>query len=221
MYRLSQFGFASASGRMSVVEILLSGVCLISMGWAGEEETTKFNRVLKLGAEAPVWEGLLETGGSKLGLVDFKEQRAVVLFFTRNHCPMTGKYAQRIRDLSREFSDQGVVFVGVNGSRKPDVDLQSMQKTRERLGWEFPYLKDPSGELASKYGATVTPQFFLIDGSRRVVYMGALDDHPDVKKVQEPYLRWGIEQVLAGKEVEIAESLPLGCQIEEEESEKD
>ncbi|MCA9098597.1 MAG: redoxin domain-containing protein, partial [Planctomycetaceae bacterium] len=154
--------------------ILLSGVCLISMGWAGEDETAKFNRVLKLGAEAPAWEGLVETGGSKLGLENFKEQRAVVLFFTRNHCPMTGKYAQRIRELSREFSGQGVVFVGVNGSHKPGEDLQSMQKTRERLGWKFPYLKDPSGGLASKYGATVTPQFFLLDGFRRVVYMGAL-----------------------------------------------
>lgn len=221
MYRRSEFGFASVSGRMFAVGILLSGVCLISMGWAVEEETAKFNRVLKLRAEAPVWEGLLETGGSKLGLTDFKEYRAVVLFFTRNHCPMTGKYAQRIRDLSREFSGQGVVFVGVNGSRKPGEDLQSMRKTRDRLGWDFPYLKDPDGRLASKYGATVTPQFFLLDGSRRVVYMGALDDHPDFRKVQELYLRWGIEQVLAGKEVEISESLPLGCQIDEEESEKD
>lgn len=221
MYRRSEFGFASACDRIFLVGIVLWGISQISMGWAGDEVAAKFNRVLKLGEEAPVWEGLLETGGSKLGLADFKEQRAVVLFFTRNHCPMTAKYAQRIRDLSREFSGQGVVIVGVNGSRKPGEDLQSMQKTRERLGWEFPYLKDTDGSLPSKYGATVTPQFFLLDGSRRVVYMGALDDHSDVKKVQEQYLRWGIEQVLAGKEVEIAESLPLGCQIEEAESEKE
>lgn len=178
------------------------------------EQPAKFNRVLKLGAIAPAWEKMPNVDGEKLGLSDLKEKRIVVLFFTCNHCPMSKKYAKRIEDLSREFAEQGVMFIGMNVSRKPGEDLEGMRKTREKLGWEFPYLKDESGKLAGAYGATATPQFFLLDGERRVVYMGALDDHPDSRKVQEEYLKWAIEQVLAGKEVELAESRPVGCEIE-------
>lgn len=184
-----------------------------------EERSAKFNRVLKLGAPAPEWRELPETDGGSSSLADLRKQQAVILFFTRNHCPVSKKYAGRINALSREFQSRGVSFVAVNVSRKSGEDLAAMKKVHEEQEWGFPYAKDETGKLADLYGATVTPQFFLLGnateaGTRRVLYMGAFDDHPDEAKVQEKYLRLALEEVLGGKEVGIPESLAIGCEIE-------
>lgn len=192
-----------------------TGVSLCLGEATPDEIPAKFNRALKLGGAAPGWDGLPEIHRGKLGLEDLRESPLLVLFFTRNNCPMSKKYAQRIQDLSRDFGNRGVLFVAVNTSRKPGEDLDAMREKHRQRDWKFPYLKDLDGKLAKAYGPTVTPQFFLLNRERRIVYMGALDDHPDPRKVQEHYLKWAIEQVLAGNQVEIPESLPLGCEIED------
>jgi len=183
-------------------------------------ESAKFNRILRIGDPAPDWKDLPDTTGQKTNLSDFKQQPIVVLFFTRNHCPISRKYAVRIRQVSRQFDSEKVAFIAINSSQRPGEDFERMQKVRSDAGWEFPYLKDETGKLAECYGASVTPQFFILDRQRKIAYMGAFDDHQDPQKVQEPYLKWGIEQALEGKRVEIPESLPIGCPIREPEIDK-
>ncbi|MFO1019367.1 MAG: thioredoxin family protein [Planctomycetales bacterium] len=178
----------------------------------------KFNAVLKPGAEAPEFRNLTGTDGKSHSLAEFSEAKVVVLIFTRNHCPFSQKYEPRIRKIVHDFGGRGVAFAAMNSSHKPGEDLAAMRKNAEQNVWKFPYLKDETQQVARAYGATVTPQFFILGpassgGIRKVVYYGALDDHPQEEKVQEPYLRRALEAVLAEKTPEVEESLGVGCEL--------
>lgn len=201
--------------RFLILPVLLrtATISLVLGGLLSAEQPAKFNRVLKLGSPAPNWKELPQVEGDPLRLADLRDSNAVVLFFTHNHCPISRKYAPRIRELSEQFAERKVTFVAVNVGSQPGEELESMRKKRQDFGWNFPYAKDSLGKLAAEYGATATPQFFLLDERRHVVYMGAFDDHPDPAKVQEPYLKWALEQLLEGREIEIPESRPVGCEI--------
>ena len=88
-----------------------------------------------------------------------------------------------------------------------------MKARAEEKGFNFPYIYDESQESARKYGATCTPHVFLLDKSRTVAYMGAIDDSMDTSKVTKHHLRDAIDAVLTGKTPEVAETKQVGCSI--------
>lgn len=176
----------------------------------------KFNRVLDLDAQAPVWRDLPGDDGRRHSLDDFQEAPIVVLVFTRNHCPMSRNYERRLADFGQAVRDKGVAFVAINVSpaaakSAPIADSGAQQKER---GWPGVTLYDESQSAARSYGATVTPQFFVLDRQRKVAYMGAFDDHSTAAKATRHYVADAVAALLAGKSVEIKESLPRGCAIE-------
>jgi hypothetical protein len=91
--------------------------------------------------------------------------------------------------------------------------LEAITERAEGERFNFPYLRDDSQEIGRVYGASHTPEAFLLDADRRIVYMGAIDDNEDPQKVSKNYLRDAIDAVLSEKEPKTQEVQPFGCRI--------
>jgi hypothetical protein len=88
-----------------------------------------------------------------------------------------------------------------------------MQQRAEQQGFNFDYLYDEAQSALRAYGAERTPEVFLFDSDRKLVYHGAIDDSRDETQVSERYLRDAIETVLAGQEPAVSETPPVGCTV--------
>src|SRR5690606_26486004 len=124
-------------------------------------------------------------------------------------------YGPRLSRLARQFVDRGVQVVGVNSNRQDSV--ADIEKYIREQSVAFPIVRDKGNVLADRYGATRTPEVFLLDRELNVRYHGRIDDQyaPGVSRSepQREDLRIAIEQVLAGEEVSVPRTEPLGCFI--------
>lgn len=179
-----------------------------------ERPRSKFNRVLTAGDDAPDFDGLLGIDGKRHSLADLKEANVVVVMFIRNLCPTTHLYEPRLREFAKQFADQPVELVAISVSRNPAEGLDRMAVRAKDKGYTWPYLHDESQFTGQAYGATVTPQFFVLDGQRKIAYMGAFDDNFKRDQVKEHYVADAVSAVLAGKSPETVETLARGCEIE-------
>jgi peroxiredoxin len=172
----------------------------------------KFNKALDIGVAAPAWENLEGTDGKTHSLADLKGKDAVVVVFTCNSCPVAVGYEGRIAALARKHADKvAVVAINVNTGREDA--LPAMKERAAKKGFPFAYLYDPSQQVAKRYGAKYTPEFFLLDKDRKVVYMGAMDDRA-TGEVQVRYLEDALTALAAGKAAATAEtSAAAGCSI--------
>ena len=194
------------STALSAFGVLL---CCAGLAVAGE-----YNAVLSIGDKAPAWEGLPDVNGRTNSLEGLRDKKLVVVAFTCNSCPYAVDYEDRMIELARKLEQDGdAALVAINVNRVPEDLPPAMKERAEEKGFNFPYLFDESQEIARKYGAMRTPEFFLLDKDRRVVYMGAMDDNPDASKVQTKYLEEAIAAVRAGKPVKPAETPPIGCAV--------
>jgi peroxiredoxin len=113
---------------------------------------------------------------------------------------------------SRETSKVAVVALSV--STEPDDRLDRMKERARAKGFNFPYLFDGSQKIGRQLGATVTPEIFVLDKERKIIYMGAFDDSLSVAKVTRKYLEEALDAALAGKPIPSVETRPVGCSIE-------
>ncbi|MCU0343914.1 MAG: thioredoxin family protein [Ignavibacterium sp.] len=150
-------------------------------------------------------------------LNDFSDKKILILIFSCNHCPYVQAYEDRIIALQNEFEKDGVQIVAINSNddvKYPDDSFDEMKKRAAARGFNFPYLRDESQDIAKTFGATHTPQIFLFDSDRKLKYEGKIDDNwqePD--KVKSAYLKDAILEVLKGKEVSVPETFYIGCTI--------
>jgi peroxiredoxin len=177
----------------------------------------KFNKVLAPGDRAPAWENLEGTDGKKHSLADLKAKDLVVVVFTCNSCPVAEAYEPRIIDFAEKFAskpESRVAVVAINVNTNKDDALPAMKVRAEKRKFNFTYLYDPSQEIARKYGAMFTPEFFVLDKDRKVVYSGAIDNRAPPGEPRAVYLAPAVEAALAGKKVEMSEtSAAAGCKI--------
>jgi len=172
----------------------------------------KFNKVLDVGSPAPAWEKLAGTDGKTHSLADLKDKAAVVVVFTCNSCPVAVAYEGRIAALAKTHADT-LAVVAINVNTGKDDALPAMTERAAKKGFPFAYLYDPTQEVAKKYGAKYTPEFFLLDKNRKVVYMGALDDKA-TGEVKVRYLEDAVTALKAGEALVTAEtSAAAGCAI--------
>lgn len=176
----------------------------------------KFNRVLDIGSKAPAWKNLQGTDGKVHSLSDLNRAKAVVVVFTCNHCPVAQAYQKRLIELANDYRKSGVAMVSISVSRYEADNFESMKKRAAEMEYPFHYLQDTTQRIGKVYGALWTPQVFLLDRKRQVVYMGAIDDSLHPEKVQKRYLRDAIDAVVSEKPVEIEETKPVGCPIDYE-----
>lgn len=185
-------------------------LCLLatSITAAGE-----YNPVLDIGDKAPVWKDLPGVDGKQHSLAGLKDCDTVVLIFTCNSCPYSVDYEDRIIALSRSLADRQVAVVAINVNKVPEDSFQAMKERAVAKDFNFPYLYDQTQQIARDYGATYTPEFFVLDRDRKIAYMGALDDSPDASKVQKQHVADAVNAVLAGRTPTVTETVAIGCRI--------
>lgn len=173
--------------------------------------------MLALGTPAPDFR-LPDPSGRSFSRDDFRDAPALLVMFLCNHCP----YVKHIRDglarFAREAESRGLAIVAINSNDVvgyPDDRPEKMAEEARAAGYVFPYLFDETQAVAKAYQAACTPDFFLFDRERRLVYRGQFDgSRPgnDVP-VTGADLRAAVDAVLAGREVGAEQRPSLGCNI--------
>jgi len=173
--------------------------------------------MLALGTPAPDF-ALPDTNGNMVSLKDFEKAPALLVMFICNHCPFVKLVRDELAALGKEYQAKGVGIVAImpnDVEHYPDDHPSKMAKVARETGFTFPYLYDATQEVAKAYRAACTPDFFLFDKARRLVYRGQLDDaRPgNGKPVTGKDLRTAIEAVLAGKKPGAKQKPSIGCNI--------
>jgi peroxiredoxin len=106
-----------------------------------------------------------------------------------------------------------VAVVAVNVNRVPEDSLEKMKVRAKEHEFNFPYFFDETQQIAKDYGATFTPEFFVLDKDRKIAYMGALDDASDAGKVKVRYVEDALDALLKGEKPKTTETLGRGCLV--------
>jgi len=172
---------------------------------------------MQIGQKTPDFRGLVDVSGKKYGLSDFAGKKIVVVIFSCNHCPTVVAYEDRMVQIQRDYAGKGVGLVAINPNddkKYPEDSYQEMVKRAKAKGFNFPYLRDESQEVARSYGAQRTPEVYVLDSERRLRYHGRIDDNVnDARSVKSHDLKKVLDALLAGKEVPVAETAAVGCTI--------
>jgi peroxiredoxin len=173
--------------------------------------------MIGLGTKAPAF-SLPGTDGRMHSLPDFAGKKALLVMFICNHCPYVKHVADELARLGRDYQAMGAGIVAISSnsveSHPADSPEKMIEEARTR-GYTFPYLYDESQAVAKSYQAACTPDFFLFDADRKLVYRGQLDasrpgnNHP----VTGADLRAALDATLAGKPVAKDQRPSIGCNI--------
>jgi peroxiredoxin len=174
----------------------------------------KFNRKLDIGKPAPKWKGLEGVDGARHSLDDYKSTKILVIAFTCNQCPVSQLYEDRFINFVNEYKPHGVTFVAISCSLLPPDRLEKMKEHAKNAHFNFDYLTDPTQQTGKDYGATVTPQIFVLDRGRKIAYMGRFDDNIEPEKVHREFAHDAVRALLAGKLPDPSETRATGCGIE-------
>ncbi len=175
--------------------------------------------MLELGTTAPDFSLLEPATGKQKSLQDFTGAKALLIMFTCNHCPYVLRIEDGLLELGNDYKDNDdVAIVAICSNDADNYPDDSPEKIAERVkakGYTFPYLFDATQEVAKAYSAACTPDFFLFDADRKLVYRGQFDDARPSNEVEVTGkdIRNAIRCVLAG-EAQIDNQIPsMGCNI--------
>jgi peroxiredoxin len=166
-------------------------------------------------ATAPTFD-LPGVDGRNHTLEEYAETPILVLIQSCNHCPYVLAWEGRINALQHEYASKGVRIVAISSNDAEAYPADSFEKMVEHArdaGYEFDYLYDESQDVLRALGSERTPECFVFDADRRLVYHGAVDDNREEEHVTTHYLRDAIEAALAGEAPPIAETPPVGCTV--------
>ncbi|HYN14153.1 MAG TPA: thioredoxin family protein [Terriglobales bacterium] len=171
-----------------------------------------------LGVRAPHFRLPDMVTGRIVSLDDYKTAPALLVMFICSHCPYVKHVREHLAQLVREYQARGVAAVAISSNdvaQFPEDGPDGMKEEARTVGYTFPYLFDQTQEVAKEYRAACTPDFFVFDKDRRLVYRGQMDDsrpssdHPVTGKD----LRAALDSVLAGRQVSADQKPSLGCNI--------
>lgn len=155
-----------------------------------------------------------------VNLADYTAQKGVVVVFMANHCPFSKAYEDRLMVIHNRFATQGYPVLAVQASDVtvyPEDAYEVVQSRSRERGFPFPYTIDENQLVARAFGATRTPQVFVLTrtGGKFVVqYMGAIDDNPqDAAGVQKHYLNDALVSLTTGRVIQINTTRPIGCAV--------
>lgn len=173
--------------------------------------------MLPLGTAAPDFK-LPDTNGKLVSIADFTGKPALLVMFICNHCPYVKHVRAELTKLSHDYASHGVGIVAISANdvvNYPEDSPAKMAEEAKEAGYDFPYLFDESQAVARAYHAACTPDFFLFDRDRKLVYRGQLDDSRpgNGMPVTGKDLRAALESLLDGKPLSIEQRPSLGCNI--------
>lgn len=173
--------------------------------------------MLPLGTAAADF-NLPDTEGELASLADFAHERALLVIFMCNHCPYVRLISTELAALADEYQARGVGIVGINSNDSAHYPADSVEKMREEIhsaGYTFPYLVDETQAIARAYRAACTPDFFLFDRDRKLVYRGQFDDSRPGNGVAVTGrdIRAAMDLLLQGKPIPAQQKPSVGCNI--------
>ena len=169
---------------------------------------------LKTGDKAPEFN--LKGIDEKMHSLNDYSKKGLLIIFMCNHCPFVKAKIDAIKELYDRFNDD-IAIVGINSNdsiKYPDDDFESMKSVAKEKGLEIDYLVDETQEIAKKYGAVCTPDPFLFDSEKKLIFHGRIDDamNPEAE-VSEKVMVNNIEKLLNGLEIEKDFDPSIGCSI--------
>jgi peroxiredoxin len=174
--------------------------------------------MLPLGTPAPDFQLRDVVSGHLYSLDSFRDKTALLVMFLCRHCPYVKHIEQALAKLGQDYKDTAVGMVGISSNDPaayPDDAPGRLKEMAERLGFTFPFCFDETQAIAKAYQAACTPDFYVFDAQRRLVYRGQLDDSRpgNTEPVTAHDLRAAIEAVLAGKPIDNKQRPSIGCSI--------
>lgn len=171
---------------------------------------------MPIGTPAPPF-SLPGVDGKTYSLDSFADAELLVVVFTCNHCPYAKACEDRLMEIHHDYRDRGVELVAINpndAEKYPDDSFEKMKERAASKGFNFPYLRDESQEVARAYDAACTPDIFVFDRDRKLVYNGRIDDNwQEPEKVTRRDLREVLDAALEGRTVDFEHVPSMGCSI--------
>lgn len=163
---------------------------------------------------------LKNVDGKMVSLADFTAAKGFIVIFDCNTCPVSKAYNSRIISLNNTYQAKGFPVVAINPNHpdaSPGDSFEDMVKYAKAKGYTFPYLYDPTQEVAKTFGATNTPHVFVLTkaGSNlKVAYIGAIDNNTrDEKGASKKYVEAAVDQLLKNEPVSTSKTKAVGCGV--------
>lgn len=197
-----------------VITFSALAVCICIWAFTGIDKT----KDIALGSELPAADiEMLDVNSKKsFSLEDLAGQHGLLVIFSCNTCPFVLAWEDRYDDLKAKADALGigVAVLNSNEAKRAGADSpEAMKQHANELKYEFPYLVDKDSEVATAFGATVTPQVYLFNAEKSLVYKGAIDDNMRDAEAATPHLANAMEALAKGKKIEPAETRATGCSI--------
>lgn len=154
---------------------------------------------------------LNDYNGKSHSLSDYSDAKAVVVIYVATRCPVSNDYNKRMADMYREFKNKDIAFIGINSNKMEHAE--EVKEHAKKNGLVFPILKDPNNRVADRYKAQVTPEVYVLQDAKTLLYHGRIDDSRREDKVSVKDLHLALTEILAGKEVTEKETKAFGCTI--------
>lgn len=190
------------------VVVLLAAAALV--GWRVYSGPTAPEPSVEVGG--PVAEfALTDLDGQPQTLANLRGEKGTLLIFIATRCPYSNAYNQRMETLHRDYAARGIRVVGINANRTEDAD-EVRRHAREK-GLTFTILKDEGNRVADYFGASVTPEAYLLDPANVLRYHGRLDASSDQPELNAQELRAALDALLGGGAIAHAGKKAFGCSI--------
>lgn len=158
--------------------------------------------------------------GTMVSLADYKDAKGFMVIFTCNTCPYSVAYEDRIIALDKKYASKGYPVIAImpnNTDLQPGDSMEAMKQRAKQKGFSFPYLKDEGQKISPQYGATKTPQVYVLQKTAKgneVKYIGAIDDnYQDANAVNSKYVENAVDALLSGQPIKETETRAIGCSI--------
>lgn len=147
---------------------------------------------------------------------EYHEYELMMIVFSCNHCPYVQAYENRLKAIQEDYKNN-LILLAINSnddSQYPDDSFDSMKIRAKEKQFNFPYLRDEDQTVAKDFGATHTPEIFLFNKHRELVFHGKIDDNwQDETKTKNNYLKTAINENLSGEKISVPETFTIGCTI--------
>ncbi len=154
---------------------------------------------------------LPDTDGAERSLNALKGKNGAVLIFISVQCPVSNGYNERMEKLANDYKAKGVNVIGINSNATEPISAVKAHAADKHF--TFAVLKDDGNKIADRFGATRTPEVYVIDASGKLVYHGRIDNAKDMSQVSSSELREALDATLAGKPVAKTTANAFGCSI--------
>jgi peroxiredoxin len=174
--------------------------------------------MLPLGTLTPGFQLTDVTSGRQITLATFKDARALLVMFICRHCPYVKHVQAQLAQIGRDYAKQSVGIVAISSNDAaayPDDSPERLRQQASELGFTFPYCYDETQEVARAFNAVCTPEFYVFDEDRKLVYRGQLDEsrrHTAIP-VTGSYVRAALDAILSGGIINPEQRPSIGCSI--------